>query len=315
MTYSQRKDNGNLSSIKHDTSVQHSSRFEKAERPSPPIRSIRPPTGTFRRHVRTQALNRKPLSSILQNMKQNIYDDPVFFERYSSMARSRQGLEEAGEWPVFRALLPYLADKKVLDLGCGFGWHCRYAAQQEARRIVGIDLSEKMLTRARETTDDPRITYRHLAIEDLDSDGDQFDVVISSLAFHYIEHFDLVCQNVNRCLVGGGWFVFSVEHPIFTANGVQDWCYGRDKERQHWPVDSYLQEGARNAQWLADNVVKYHRTIETYLTSLIEASFSIQSLREPKPEGQMLQRHPEWADELRRPMFLIIAAVSGRTSD
>ena len=61
-------------------------------------------------------------------MKQNIYDDPGFFERYSAMPRSVEGLRQAGEWHELRAMLPPLKDKSFLDLGCGFGWHCRFAA-------------------------------------------------------------------------------------------------------------------------------------------------------------------------------------------
>nr|WP_199616218.1 hypothetical protein [Paenibacillus alkalitolerans] len=72
-------------------------------------------------------------------MKQNKYDDPEFFENYSRMPRSTGGLSAAGEWPAFRALFPVLRDKKVLDLGCGFGWHCRYARERQARSVVGID--------------------------------------------------------------------------------------------------------------------------------------------------------------------------------
>ncbi len=99
-------------------------------------------------------------------MKQNKYDDPVFFANYSQMARSISGLDEALEWTAFRALLPTLRDKNVLDLGCGFGWHCRYARQQQARSVVGVDLSEKMLARARASTSDSSIEYRRLAIEE-----------------------------------------------------------------------------------------------------------------------------------------------------
>jgi len=85
---------------------------------------------------------------MLENyMKQNKYDDPAFFARYSEMARSVGGLQTAAEWPAFRGLLPDLRDKRVLDLGCGFGWHCRYACEQGARSVVGADLSEKMLQR------------------------------------------------------------------------------------------------------------------------------------------------------------------------
>src|SRR5690242_19405466 len=170
-------------------------------------------------------------------MKQNKYDDSSFFANYSQMARSIGGLEAAGEWPVFRELLPNLRDKRVLDLGCGFGWHCRYAREQQARSVVGVDLSEKMIARARESTHDVAIEYRQLAIEDIAFSAEVFDVVISSLALHYVQHFDLVCQKVHYCLVPNGNFVFSVEHPIFTALAAQDWYYDQNGERLHWPID------------------------------------------------------------------------------
>ena len=93
-------------------------------------------------------------------MKQNKYDDPQLYANYSRMRRSTLGLDEAQEWHAFRALLPDLHDKRLLDLGCGFGWHCRYARQQGARCVIGVDLSENMLARAQAMTDDPAIEYR-----------------------------------------------------------------------------------------------------------------------------------------------------------
>ena len=131
-------------------------------------------------------------------MKQNKYDEPEFFASYSAMPRSIGGLDEAGEWHAFRALLPSLAGKRVLDLGCGFGWHCRYAREQGARSVLGVDLSERMLERARAMTDDSAIEYRLSAIEDVDLPPESFDAVISSLAFHYVERFDVVCRKVRR---------------------------------------------------------------------------------------------------------------------
>ena len=80
-----------------------------------------------------------------------LYDDEAFFGNYAQMARSRGGLEAAGEWPQFSALLPQdMSGLDVLDLGCGYGWHCRYAAQRGARSVLGIDPSARMLARAAE---------------------------------------------------------------------------------------------------------------------------------------------------------------------
>jgi SAM-dependent methyltransferase len=245
--------------------------------------------------------------------KQNIYDDSGFFAGYSRMQRSMYGLSAAGEWPSFRGLLPELRDKRVLDLGCGFGWHCRYARQQDARSVVGVDLSEKMLARARETTSDPRIDYRRVAIEDIDFAPAEFDVVISSLALHYVEQFHRVCQKVYQYLIPGGTFVLSVEHPVYTALETQDWCYGPNRERLHWPVDNYQQEGIRHARWIADDVVKYHRTLATYVNTLLDAGFVITRVVEPTPSAELLAERPDFKDELRRPTFLLIAAAKPET--
>ncbi len=55
-------------------------------------------------------------------MAQNIYDNPDFFAGYSQLPRQVHGLSGAPEWPAIRALLPDLKDRRVVDLGCGFGW-------------------------------------------------------------------------------------------------------------------------------------------------------------------------------------------------
>lgn len=225
------------------------------------------------------------------------------------MPRSVHGLESAGEWPLFRALLPDLCGRRLLDLGCGFGWHCRYARQAGSRFAVGVDLSTNMLARARAASGDSAIQYVNGAIEDIDFQPGAFDVVLSALALHYVERFDVVCRNVYRWLRPGGNFVFSVEHPMFTALAVQQWCLGPSGERLHWPVDDYQREGARHTQWMADDVIKYHRTIAAYVNPLIDSGLHMAKLLEPEPTHEMLARHPEWKDECRRPTFLLIAAA------
>src|SRR5471030_2046910 len=100
-------------------------------------------------------------------MTQNIYDDGTFFAGYSRLGRSVEGLDGAPEWPALRALLPDPEGLRILDLGCGFGWFCRWARQQGAARVLGIDVSEKMLARARATTPDAAIAYERADMEQL----------------------------------------------------------------------------------------------------------------------------------------------------
>lgn len=241
-------------------------------------------------------------------MKENAYDDAAFFAKYSRFPRSVEGLRAAGEWHALRDMLPDFAGKRVLDIGCGFGWHCIYAAEQGAARVVGTDISERMLAVARERTPGPNVEYRRVAMEDLDDPAASYDVVLSSLAFHYTPDFRAVCGNIHRMLADGGDFVFSAEHPVFTSAGPQDWMYGTGGQRICWPVDRYFEEGAREASFLGERVTKYHRTLSSYLSALLDTGFAITGLVEPLPDPELLARLPELADELRRPMMLLVSA-------
>jgi SAM-dependent methyltransferase len=240
---------------------------------------------------------------------QNIYDDPDFFAGYARLPRSEQGLGAVFEWPAFQRLLPdSLHGKRVLDLGCGLGYFARWARAQGAREVVGVDLSERMLEEARARTNDAGIVYRRTELETFTPEPASFDLAVSTLALHYLADYPALARRVAASLVPGGRFAFSVEHPIQTANGTWEWHTGPGGERLHWPVDRYREEGARPAHWFVDGVVKYHRTIETYVNGLLDAGLRLVRLEEPEGEGALLDAHPEWSDERRRPPFLLMAA-------
>ncbi|MDM5143676.1 putative methyltransferase YcgJ [Lactococcus lactis] len=240
-------------------------------------------------------------------MKQNKYDNEQFFKNYASMSRSQKGLKAAGEWSELEKLLPNFQGKKVLDLGCGCGWHCKYAVNHGAKEVVGIDLSHKMLEVANKVNHDARIKYRQSAIEEIDFSIDSFDVVFSSLAFHYISNFeDLVCK-ISKCLKKNGELIFPVEHPLFTSSGEQDWSYDAEGKILHFPVDYYYYEGAREVNFLGESVIKYHRTVTTYLMTLLSSGFELTNVIEPKPPIEMRELE-EMKNEMRRPMMLIISA-------
>lgn len=242
-------------------------------------------------------------------MKENKYDDISFFEQYKKMSRSEKGLAGAGEWYILRDMLPNFTCKDVLDLGCGFGWHCRYAIENGARSVVGIDISEKMLAKAKEINCLKGIEYVRMPLEDVDYSAHSFDIVISSLTFHYIQSFETISKNVYKWLRPGGSFVFSVEHPIFTASGNQEWYTDENDNNIHWPVDNYFIEGKREAIFLGEKVTKYHKTLTTYLNDLLKEGFSIKEIVEPQPSQEMLDEYPGMKDELRRPMMLLISTI------
>jgi SAM-dependent methyltransferase len=240
-------------------------------------------------------------------MAQNIYDDPQFFAGYSGLRRSVEGLAGAPEWPVLKALLPDLDGRRVVDLGCGFGWFCRFAHEAGAAEVLGVDLSENMLARAREMATDPAITYRRVDLEELDLPPASFDLAYSSLAFHYVADLPGLLATVARALVPGGRLVFSAEHPIYTAPRRPGWIADAD-DRKSWPVNQYLVEGPRRTNWFAEGVVKQHRTLGTYLNLLIRLGFTVSHVEEFGPSDAQVAAQPELAEERERPMFLIVAA-------
>lgn len=241
-------------------------------------------------------------------MKENKYDDKIFFDKYSQMDRSIKGLAGAGEWHQLKKMLPSFENRRVLDLGCGFGWHCAYAIENGASKAVGVDISENMLQRARSENGSAKTEYLCMPIEDIDFPADSFDIVLSSLAFHYVESFEEICKKVSGVLLAGGSFVFSVEHPVFTAYGTEDWYYDREGNILHWPVDNYFTEGKRDSNFLGETVLKYHKTLTTYVNTLLKTGFCLTELVEPEPSEEMLQSVPGMENELRRPMMLLVSA-------
>ncbi|MBP0582755.1 class I SAM-dependent methyltransferase [Labrys sp. LIt4] len=240
-------------------------------------------------------------------MAQNIYDNPVFFSGYSQLPRQIHGLAGAPEWPVLRGMFPDVAGKRAVDLGCGFGWVSRWLRENGAETVLGIDLSETMIARARALSADPAVEYRIADIETIDLQESAFDFAFSSLTFHYVRDFDRLARMIHRSLTPGSHLVFSIEHPIFMAAAHPHWIEDEDG-RKTWPVNRYAIEGERRTDWFAKGVLKYHRTIATTLSALIRAGFALEAIDEFAPSREQVEETPALEEELERPMMLLVSA-------
>lgn len=237
----------------------------------------------------------------------NEYDDEKFFKEYAKMPRSRDGLNAAGEWSQLKPLFPPLQGKSVLDLGCGYGWHCAFAARQGASRVLGLDLSRKMIGEARARNTAEQIEYRVCGIEEYEYPKNTWDCVVSNLALHYIENIERVFQKVYQTLKPDGVFIFNMEHPVFTAGVGQDWIYTKAGTPQYWPVDNYFVPGERSTHFLGCDVVKQHHTLTQILMGLLHNGFELEAVEEAKPPKEMMCI-PGMSNELRRPMMLLVKA-------
>lgn len=233
----------------------------------------------------------------MSDRPQNVYDDPAFFAGYSGMERFGAGWTKAVEQPFFLGLLPELAGRRVLDLGCGAGQLAKYVAEQGAAEVVALDVSERMLEVARAEFAHPRVTHRRLAIEEATFPDGRFELVVSSLAFHYVADYAGLVANIARWLTPGGHLVFSTEHPVYTARATDD-----DPR-----LDRYPDEGPRERSWFVQGVRRYHRTFATLVNGLIDAGMALERVLEPVPA------EPDAVDR-DRPWFILLRARKARAS-
>lgn len=235
-----------------------------------------------------------------------IYDNEAFFAAYGEMPRSREGLSAAGEWSRFRGLFPGLEGKRVLDLGCGYGWHCAYAARMGADFVLGLDASKKMIEKARAEHSAPAIRYEVGDLASYSCPPETYDLVLSNLALHYVEDLTAVYRTVFRALRPGGCFLFNIEHPVFTAGVGQDWVYDGAGNALYWPVDGYYRPGPRQTRFLGQAVTKQHHTLTQILNPLPQLGFRLTAVEEAMPPEAVQAEQP---DEMRRPMMLLVKAV------
>jgi len=239
---------------------------------------------------------------------QNLYDNEAFHTKYKQLRDTQSGLNEVLEQPAIKSLLPSLKGLSVLDIGCGFGDFCRFAASSGATHIIGVDPSHMMLAEAKEKSG-PLEQYRVGTFETL-ALQERFDLVVSSLAIHYVKDIQRAFSNVASVLKKGGSFVFSMEHPLITCGQGKEggWVAADDGQRKAWVMGSYSDEGERVSHWFIEGVVKYHRRVSTIMNHLLDAGFRIDAVLEPYATEQAQSIRPDLIEERIRPSFMIIRA-------
>ena len=239
--------------------------------------------------------------------QQNIYDNQTFFEGYKKIRENEVNANNLFEIPALFSMMPDLKDKTILDLGCGFGEHCKRFVESGAKKVIGIDISEKMLEIARQENADSKITYINMPMENISKLNEKFDIVISSLAFHYVEDFSGVVKNIYDMLNENGVFLFSQENPLCTCfSGGNRWTKDENGNKLYINLSNYGIEGERESSWFVDNVKKYHRTFSTIINTLIETGFTIEKIIEPLPTEDLLKKYPEYKDLFHKPDFLLV---------
>lgn len=235
------------------------------------------------------------------------YDDQTLFATYMHhRLRSGDGnANETLERPVFLDLVGQVTGARILDLGCGDASFGREALQAGAAGYTGLEGSRNMAQAARATLEGTTGQVVETPIQDWEFQSAAFDLIISRLALHYVQDYDLLCKRVFSALAAGGRFIFSVEHPVMTSSASAEQPAGLHQARI---VDDYFSTGSRVKGWLGGQVVIYHRTVEDYFTGLQRAGFVVEHLRESRPRREFFTNAETYARRLRIPLLLFLAA-------
>lgn len=239
--------------------------------------------------------------------QQNIYDNNDFFNNFMEIREDNLNFNDIIETPIILSMMPDLKGKRILDLGCGMGQHAKQYVRMGASYVLGIDISEKMLSFARENNSAENIEYRRLPFERIEEINKKFDVVTSSLAFDYVEDFYMLIKRIHNLLNEGGTLVFSMSHPLSTAyDGTYD-RYTRleNGERIYANLRNYNKEGIRKIKWVVDDYELYHRKISTLINSMVKSGFNIEECQESKVPEDISKKYPErFGGVMHQPDFI-----------
>lgn len=243
-------------------------------------------------------------------MKQNIYDNKIFYESYKALRETDNNCNILLEQPAMMRLLPDVRGKDVIDLGCGFGENCREFIRLGAKSVVGTDISHRMLEEAVRKNSCAGIRYIEAPLEELELIDGSYDIAYSSLCFHYIKDFDKLIFDISQKLRPDGVLLFSQEHPIETAcsGTAGDYAKLENGATAYLTCDYADEKTARSDFWFVDGVIKYHRTVSTIINTLISNGFVIEAADEPVPDAQAISKRPGLEKALIRPYYLLIRA-------
>ncbi len=170
-----------------------------------------------------------------------------------------------------------------------------------------------MINLAKERNQNEKIDYKVLAMEDINELKDKYDLVVSSLAIHYIKDFDKLLNEVYELLNDNGYFIFSQEHPIETATILNEECHGKDNidigNKNYFLISDYNINGKRIVDWHNCKVIKYHRNFSNIINSIIKSGFQIEEIVEPIPNSKILNLKPKYKNQFDRPYFIFIKLI------
>ena len=222
------------------------------------------------------------------------YNDENVFKEYLNSRIDNNSTHNKTIKKILLDTIGNYQDKTILDLGCGIGCFTLELANK-AKKIVGIDISSKVINYAKENNLKDNIEYYVHDITKLNDINESFDIIFSDMVFNYIEDYDKLLNDINQHLNKNGLLVFSQVHPISTASlGESRWI--TDNNQLKFQLDNYCNISKRKRNYFDGTFNFYHRRFEELINIALKNKFIIEALYEPYITEK----------EYNRPSFLII---------
>ncbi|WP_207592565.1 methyltransferase domain-containing protein [Halomontanus rarus] len=217
-------------------------------------------------------------------------------------------------WPMTRSLLPEVAGKRVLDVGCGDGTYSAWLADQGAD-VLGIDLSREMISVARENHGEDAEFQRADITDSLSGvDDREFDLVCCQHVFSHLPELDGPLAEFARVLEPGGTVVISTHHPFHDFLVVREREYPETSEIDGMDLEpdvdprpddpTYYDTEQFEIYWAGPESSNpgtyYRRSLNGLLQPLLDAGFELRELVEPDLRAAVDADDLDLSGELRR---------------
>jgi SAM-dependent methyltransferase len=218
------------------------------------------------------------------------------------LAWARAPGHDAAFWelnlPALELLLPSAdrlpAQASVVDVGCGEGRVGRILAER-GYLVRGLDASPLLAGAAGDAGG-----FEEVVVGDAISlpwPDDHFDLALAFMTLMDMPDAVTAVREIARVLKPGGWLCVAVVHPFNEP---------LDAEVDYFEGHRFDEAITRHG--LTMRFVGHDRPLSYYTGALSGAGFVIEELREPRPDPEWPQRHPEMAVARRMPFFLHVRA-------
>lgn len=168
-----------------------------------------------------------------------------------------------------------LQGKKVLDLGCGYGYYTDYFNSIGAN-AVGVDVSDEMIGLARK-----RYSRCEFWVSDITKklpfEKESFDMVFCNQVLMDVEDIEGVLCECNRVLKDSGILYYSIVHPAF-YDGI--WLKDKNGFKYAKAIGKYINSYSfANDFW--GETMHFHRPLSYYLNMAASCGFCLQHIEEP----------------------------------